>query len=190
MLNSYGHETVGWSHIYKSDLEFDNTYQTLLEGKKDLNFHLQDELLWNQGHLCVPSSKHAKMILKVHYSQVVGHFWVEKTMAVLQKYFYWSNLWQDVGKYIRSCTACANAKSTINKKGLYTPLPTPSRPWESISMDYLSSLPSTKHGNDCVFVVVDVFSKMTILATCKKSITIESTTKLFFEWVWVHFGIP
>jgi hypothetical protein len=57
-------------------------------------------------------------------------------------------------------------------------------------MDYMLGLPSTKKGNDCVFVVVDRFSKMAILATCKKSITTEATAKLFFERVWVHFGIP
>jgi hypothetical protein len=57
-------------------------------------------------------------------------------------------------------------------------------------MDYMSSLPSTKHGNDCVFVVVDRFSKMSIMIACKKNITIEATAKLFFERVWVHFGIP
>jgi hypothetical protein len=64
---------------------------------------------------------------------------------------------------------------------MYTPLPTPDRPWESISMDYMSCLPSTKRGNDCVFVVVDLFSKMVILVSCKKSITTEATTNLFFE---------
>jgi hypothetical protein len=48
-------------------------------------------------------------------------------------------------------------------------------------MDYMSVLPSTKRGNDRVFVLVDRFSKMAISATCKKSITIEATTKLFFE---------
>ena len=56
-------------------------------------------------------------------------------------------------------------------------------------MDYMSVLPSTKHGNDCVFVVVDMFSKMAIIAAYKKNITVEATTKLFFERVWVHFGI-
>jgi hypothetical protein len=64
---------------------------------------------------------------------------------------------------------------------MYTPLPTPDRPWESISMDYMSGLPSTKRGNDCVFVVVDRFSKMAILVACKKSITAEATAKIFFE---------
>jgi hypothetical protein len=88
---------------------------------------------------------------------------------------------QDVNKYIRSCTSCAISKLTIKKQGMYTPLPTPERPWESISMDYMSGLPSTKRGNDCVFVVVDHFSKMVILAACKKSITTEATAKLFFE---------
>jgi hypothetical protein len=63
-------------------------------------------------------------------------------------------------------------------------------PWESISMDYMSGLPSTKRGNDCVFVVVDHFSKMEILTACKKNITVEAITKIFFEQVWVHFGIP
>jgi hypothetical protein len=57
-------------------------------------------------------------------------------------------------------------------------------------MEYMLGLPSTKQGNDCVFVVVDRFSKMAILAAWKKSITIEATIELFFERVWVHFGIP
>jgi hypothetical protein len=61
---------------------------------------------------------------------------------------------------------------------MYTPLPTPDRPWESISMEYMSGLPSTKQGNDCVFVVVDRFSKMAIMVSSKKNITTEATTKL------------
>jgi hypothetical protein len=48
-------------------------------------------------------------------------------------------------------------------------------------MDYMSGLLSTKRGNDYVFVVVDLFSKMVILATCKKNITREATNKIFFE---------
>ena len=111
-------------------------------------------------------------------------------MSMLQKHFYWPKLRQEVSKYIRSCTAYAIAKSTTDKQGLYTPLPTLDRPWESILMDYISGLPSTKQGNDCVFVVVDIFSKMAILVSCKKNIIANTTTKLFFERVCVYFGIP
>jgi hypothetical protein len=70
---------------------------------------------------------------------------------------------------------------TTKKQAMYTPMLTPNKPWESISMDYMSGLPSTKWGNDCAFVVVDHFSKMEILAACKKRNTVEETAKILFE---------
>ena len=121
------------------------------------------------------------LIWEAQYSRVAGHFDVKKTMVMLQKHFYWLKLRQEVGKYIRSCTACVIAKLNTKKQGLYTPLPTPDRPWESISMEYISGLPSTKQGNDYVFVFVDRFSKIAILVAYKKSITTWAIAKLFFE---------
>jgi hypothetical protein len=73
---------------------------------------------------------------------------------------------------------------------MYTPLPTPNRPWDSISMDYMLRLPSTKQVNDFVFAVVDRFSNMVIFAAYKKSITVEATANLFFKQVWAHFVTP
>lgn len=64
----------------------------LKAGKKVLDFHLMDALLCYLGHLCVPSRERAKLIWEAHYSQVVGHFGVEKIVAILQKYFYWPKL--------------------------------------------------------------------------------------------------
>jgi hypothetical protein len=64
------------------------------------------------------------------------------------------------------------------------------RPWNSISMYYISGLPSTKHGNDCVFVILDQFYKMVVLTPCKKRNTVEATTNIFFEHVWVLFEFP
>jgi hypothetical protein len=154
------------------------------------NFHLQDGLLCRLGHICVLSSEQEKMILEPHYNRVAGHFGIEKTVVMLQKHFYWSKLRQEVSKYIRSYTTYVIAKPTTKKQDLYTPLPTPNRPWESNSMNYMLGLPSTKRGNDCVFMVVDRFSKMAIMVACKKKITTKATAKLFFERVWVHFGIP
>ena len=76
VLDSYGHETSWWPHLYQSDAKFDSTYQTLMKGKQVPNFHLEDALLGHLGHICVPSSERAKMIWEVHYSQVAGHFGV------------------------------------------------------------------------------------------------------------------
>jgi hypothetical protein len=73
---------------------------------------------------------------------------------------------------------------------MYIPLPTPGEAL-GVSLHGLHvSFPSTKHGNDCVFVVVDQFSKMAILAHVRRVSQQKPLTKLFFECVWVHFGLP
>jgi hypothetical protein len=109
------------------------------------------------------------------------HFGMEKIVVILKKHFYWPKLRRDVNKYIIYFTGCAIAKPSIKKKGLYTHIPTLERPWESISMDYMDGLLSTKKGNDCIFVVVSQFLKMAILIACNKRITIEDTANMFFK---------
>ena len=49
------------------------------------------------------------------------------------------------------------------------PLLVPSRPWESISMDYQMGYPTSEHQHDMILVVVNIFSKMAILIPCKKT---------------------
>ena len=85
---------------------------------------------------------------------------------------------------------CAESKPSNRKLGLYTPLPVPSHPWESVSMDIVGGLPKSRKGHDYLYVVVDRFSKMCILIPCNKQITAEQTAKLLFQHVWVHFGLP
>jgi hypothetical protein len=151
VLDSCGHETYGWPQLYETDPDFATTYQMLGANGVVDNFHFQDGLLCRLGHICVPSSERAKLIWEAHYSPVAGHFYVEKTVAMLQKHFYWPKLRQEVDKYIRSCTAYAIAKPTTKKQGLYTPLPTPYRPWESISMDYMFGPPIHQAGKSLCF---------------------------------------
>ena len=81
-------------------------------------------------------------------------------------------------------------ETNSKKTGIAHPMSTLNAPWESISMDWMSILPSTKHGNDYMFVVIDILSKMSILIAWKKRIFGESTAKLFFKNVWVYFGMP
>jgi hypothetical protein len=124
VLDSCGHETSRFPQLYETDPDFTTTYQMLGANIVVDNFHLQDGLLCRLGHIFVPSSEQENMILEAHYNWLVGHFSIEKTVEMLHKHFYWLKLRQEVNKYIKSCTVCAIAKPTTNKKGLYTPLPT------------------------------------------------------------------
>ena len=95
-----------------------------------------------------------------------------------------------VTKYVKRCVMCSTCKPTNRKLGLYSLLPVPSHPWESISMDFVGGLPMTKGGHDYLYVVVDRFSKMCILMPCKKKIIVEKNVNLLFQYVWFHFGLP
>jgi hypothetical protein len=57
-------------------------------------------------------------------------------------------------------------------------------------MDFVGGLPTTRKGYDYLFVIVDMFNKTFILLPCKNIIKGQESTNMFFEHVWVHFGIP
>jgi hypothetical protein len=181
VLHSCGNEASEWPQLYYQDLDLVTTYQLLGTFVNVTDFYVQDGMLCHLGHLFVPARDRAKMILEAHYSRMAGHFCVEKIVVVLQKHFYWPKLRQDVSKYIKYCTACSISKPSIKKQGLYTLLATPERPWESVLMDYMSGLLSTKQGNDCVFVVANQFSNMAILIAYKKIITVIDTSNIFLD---------
>jgi len=84
-----------------------------------------------------------------------------------------------VTRYVNGCVLCSVCKPTNKKLGLYIPLPILSHPWESVSMDFISSLPLSRRGHDYLHVIVDQFSKMCVLMPCKKLITTEHTSHLF-----------
>jgi hypothetical protein len=92
-------------------------------------------------------------------------------------------------KYIPQLSKSGPYDPQILNNGLYSPLPVPSQPWESISMDFVGGLPMSRRGHDYLYIVVDRFSKMCILMPCTKQVTAEQTTQLFFQNVWVHFGL-
>jgi hypothetical protein len=84
---------------------------------------------------------------------------------------------------------CCTNKPSNRNKGLYNPLPIPTQAWEIISMDFVGDLPTTQKGHDNLYLVVDRFSKMYILISCKKTTKGQEETNLSFEHVWLHLGI-
>jgi len=96
------------------------------------------------------------IILKeCHDGPLAGHGGAKCTITFLKKSYYWPNLKDSVEEYVKTCLVCQQNR-TINKKQtrLLQPLPIPEGPWESVSMDFMVSLPPSK-GFDAIMVVVD-----------------------------------
>jgi len=95
-----------------------------------------------------------------------------------------------VEKFVRGYILYSTSKPSNLKLGLYMLLSVPSRPWESISMDFDRVFPMTHRGHDYLFILVDCFNKMCVLIPCKKTIFRPEEIELFFRHFWVHFGFP
>ena len=57
-------------------------------------------------------------------------------------------------------------------------------------MDFVTNLPKSKNGDDCILTVVDRFSKFVILLPCKLMVTAADVAKLVFDNVICKYGCP
>lgn len=97
---------------------------------------------------------------------------------------------KEIREYVSACYQCQRNKTPRHKKyGLLQPLPIPPQPWDSLSMDFISQLP-TSSGFDSILVVVDRFSKMAIFLKSHTSASSEDLANLFVESVFSKHGLP
>ncbi|GJP39787.1 hypothetical protein CLOM_g24128 [Closterium sp. NIES-68] len=109
----------------------------------------------------------------------------------LARNYYWPNMADDVRKYVSSCTICQIMKSSHQRAaGLLQPLDPPERPWQHVTMDYVTGLPADPSGNDAILVVVDRLTKMAHFIACQQTITAEQTAQLFIANVIRLHGLP
>lgn len=177
-------------HKTKHD-EWAKRYIEAINAGKAHHMRLEDGLILRNDLIYVPSDElRVKVMQQYHDSAVGGHAGIQKTIELITRTFWWPSLNQFVIKYIQSCETCAMSKSSRHKPyGPLMPIPIPNHPWKSISLDFITDLPSSA-GYDCIMVVVDRFTKMAYFEPCSKSITAKECAKLLLRGVFRLHGIP
>jgi hypothetical protein len=129
------------------------------------------------------------LLKECHDAPLAAHGGAKCTTTFLEKSYYWPNLKDYAEEYVKTCLTCQQNR-TLNKKqaGLLQPLPIPEGPWESVSMDFMVSLPSK--GFDAIMVVVDRFSKMAHFIPTKDEAMAQETGRSFFSHIFKHHGLP
>src|SRR6266481_700406 len=145
-------------------------------------FGIRDKLIWMKGQMgrevvCLPWKAfiQGRRLVEVIIDQAhstIGHYGQLPTSWYIRRYYWWPSMGTDIELFCSSCAQCQTTKDTSKKpSGLLHSLPIPSRPWQSIGMDFMGPLP-VSNNYDYLLVVIDrLMSQVQLLpmTTCATS---------------------
>ena len=93
-------------------------------------------------------------------------------------------------RYVEGCDQCQRMKNRMEMlAGKLRPNQVPERPWQHISVDFITKLLVSK-GHDSILVVCNRFSKMSHFVAITEKTTAEGLARLFRDNVWKLHGLP
>ncbi|CAI7860538.1 unnamed protein product [Closterium sp. NIES-53] len=177
-----------FTHGYQTDPFFTSGNSQQFAAPKGVYYvKAGTDRIWVPGYTLL-----RELLLQAAHDRVTsGHFEVEKTRQLLQRYYYWPKMLTDVQRHVASCPTCQIMKSSRKRPARQLQLiPPPERAWQQVTMDFVTGLLAGEGGNDAILVVIDRLTKMAHFATCKKSISAEETARLFITTIVRLHGIP
>lgn len=151
---------------------------------------LRGGLVYKDHQIYVPEMLRKEILLARHASPVAGHNGVAKTFDLIQREFWWPSLRKDVLAVVSQCDVCQRTKVPRHlPHGYLQPLPTPNRPWSSLSMDFIVKLPVSQ-GFDSILVVVDRLTKMAHFLPCNETIDAPGLAQLYIKHIFRIHGLP
>ena len=149
-------------------------------------------LLCLDDRIYIPDTNdlHLRVLCYKHDHLLAGHFGQNHTLELVHCEYTWPSVHAFIKDYVSSCTSCGRAKTPRHRPyGLLKQLPIPTRPWHSISMDFIEQLPSSD-GFTSILVVVDRLSKQGIFIPTYDTITSPELAKLFVAHMFSKHGVP
>lgn len=161
----------------------------LMEPRDDCDY------LFSMGEELTKQEKR-RIIHMYHDRRTAGHPGITRTLELIKRNHGWRGMKKDVKDHIRACDTCAKAKhSRLRKYGLLQPLEVPSRPWASITMDFITKLPLseelvTRKKYDAILVVVERLTKYAHFIPYCESSGAEDLAYVFLRYIFSQHGMP
>ncbi|RYE17290.1 MAG: hypothetical protein EOP45_16045 [Sphingobacteriaceae bacterium] len=133
-----------------------------LEIKDVANFELENGLVFRMSkerrQLYVPLEMEENVMRMVHENY--GHLGIDKCTNQIQKHYYFPNMREKLGKFIRNCLKCIfySAAPLSNGMNLHSIEKKP-EPWDTLHVDHFGPLEGVNSKHKHVFAVVDSFTK-------------------------------
>jgi hypothetical protein len=107
---------------------------------------LDGGILTYRNRLYIPNCNDLKRFImdEPHKRLYIGHPGYQKMITATRKQFYCLGLKKDIANYLAKCILCQQVKAEHqHPAGLLQPLPIPEWKWETISMDFITGLPTS-----------------------------------------------
>lgn len=178
-------------------------FALILKSPKDYkNYEVSNGLIYmkdrNQKLLCVPDIKigehRLREILISHVHSILAHLGAHKTIIYLCDNVWWKGLNTNVEVFCESCGTCKTSKpSNHSPYGLLHSLKVPSRPWETVGIDFVGPLPELKSLRgmfDMVMVVICHLTFMVHLIPMKQTYRTKDIAEVIFDRVYKLHRMP
>jgi len=145
---------------------------------------------WGKIYVLDTSDLCCQIVTLSHDSRLAGHSRRWKTLELVSRNYWWPQMSRFVGRYISTCDMCLQTKSFQRPPiGELHPLPIPSAPWDTISVDFIVKLPQSA-GHDSIMVVIYSITKHAHFISMVTTISAAGAAHLFLNHVWKHHGLP
>ena len=139
----------------------------------------------------VPGGARRKIMESGHANPIAGQFGIKKSTEYIGRQYWWPTMLTNVTNSVREFVVCQRSKPSQSRPGgLLQPLPIPKRRWILVCMDFITGLPLTIRGKNCILVFVDRFSKMVHFVPTVEKVTAKDFARLFIDTVVKHHGVP
>ena len=152
-----------------------------------------DGLLWNERpeygpRLCIPSELEPQIFEMAH--DHCAHPGFAKAYDRIYDLVFIPGLREKLKWYIASCPACQLSKPSRDRPyGQLQPVPTPTRPFEVLSIDFVTGLPLVD-GKNTFMSVTCKYTKYVRIIPGHESMTAEDWANSFFDNVVRHQHLP
>ncbi|RMD44744.1 hypothetical protein DV735_g320, partial [Chaetothyriales sp. CBS 134920] len=124
----------------------------------------------NQIYVPVGSALRGEILARCHDDPLGGHFGVRKTTELVGHLFFWLGMTAEIASYVRSCDVCQRSKAKRHRPyGELTLLPVLSKPWEEVTMDFITDLPPCRLAEqvfNTILVIGSLFTSAFWSALC------------------------
>ncbi len=184
-------------HMINQTNEFCNEYRQAMNENK-LKFHIIklknceiiDSVLFRKDLLWISENMHTKLLQEVHDQPSISHLDNKWIINLVQHFYYWSDHWATIQRYIWNYHACQRSKvskDSINE--LHQSLSISQKHWKDITMNFITELSLSEDYNIICTIICHLIKECHYVSCHWKDddISVEETIWIMLWNVyWLH----